>query len=289
MGPLISARQQARGAGLPRRGRRSRSPGDTRRGRLLGAAERGRHRRPVGARIWREEVFGPVVAVMPFDDEAHAVALANDSEYGLSGSIFTRDLGRGLRVARAVESGNLSVNSHSAVRYWTPFGGYKQSGLGRELGPDAPARVHRGEERLHRPLTRSRTAIGTARAPQPPKDTHHGRTPPGQGRRHHRGLLRDRAGDRPALRRGGREGRHRRHRRASAATSSSASSAGRRGDVRDGRRDQQGRGRRAVPDRQGHLRLGRHRLQQRRASRRRRTTRSSTPTSRPGAGCRRST
>jgi acyl-CoA reductase-like NAD-dependent aldehyde dehydrogenase len=90
-------------------------------------------------RIWREEVFGPVVAVMPFDDEAHAVELANDTEYGLSGSIFTRDLGRGLRVARAVEAGNLSVNSHSSVRYWTPFGGYKQSGLGRELGPDAPA------------------------------------------------------------------------------------------------------------------------------------------------------
>ncbi len=90
------------------------------------------------ARIWREEVFGPVVAVMPFDDEAHAVELANDTEYGLSGSIYTRDLGRGLRVARGVEAGNLSVNSHSSVRYWTPFGGYKQSGLGRELGPDAP-------------------------------------------------------------------------------------------------------------------------------------------------------
>ncbi|WP_395657954.1 aldehyde dehydrogenase family protein [Nocardioides sp.] len=89
-------------------------------------------------RIWREEVFGPVVAVMPFDDEADAVAKANDTEYGLSGSIFTSDLGRGLRVARAVEAGNLSVNSHSSVRYWTPFGGYKQSGLGRELGPDAP-------------------------------------------------------------------------------------------------------------------------------------------------------
>ena len=66
------------------------------------------------------------------------VALANDTEYGLSGSIFTDDLGRALRVARGVESGNLSVNSHSSVRYWTPFGGYKQSGLGRELGPDAP-------------------------------------------------------------------------------------------------------------------------------------------------------
>jgi acyl-CoA reductase-like NAD-dependent aldehyde dehydrogenase len=89
-------------------------------------------------RIWREEVFGPVVSVMAFDDEADAVARANDSEYGLSGSIYTNDLARGLRVARAVEGGNLSVNSHASVRYWTPFGGYKQSGLGRELGPDAP-------------------------------------------------------------------------------------------------------------------------------------------------------
>lgn len=88
--------------------------------------------------VWREEVFGPVVAVLPFDDEDEAVAMANDTEYGLSGSIYTRDVGRALRVARGVESGNLSVNSHAAVRYWTPFGGFKQSGLGRELGPDAP-------------------------------------------------------------------------------------------------------------------------------------------------------
>jgi acyl-CoA reductase-like NAD-dependent aldehyde dehydrogenase len=88
--------------------------------------------------IWREEVFGPVAAVMPFEDEADAVAKANDTEYGLSGSIFTGDVGRALRVARGVQAGNLSVNSNSAVRYWTPFGGYKQSGLGRELGPDAP-------------------------------------------------------------------------------------------------------------------------------------------------------
>jgi acyl-CoA reductase-like NAD-dependent aldehyde dehydrogenase len=89
-------------------------------------------------RIWREEVFGPVVAVMPFDDEADAVARANDTDYGLAGSIFTADVARALRVARGVQAGNLSVNSNSAVRYWTPFGGYKQSGLGRELGPDAP-------------------------------------------------------------------------------------------------------------------------------------------------------
>jgi acyl-CoA reductase-like NAD-dependent aldehyde dehydrogenase len=85
-----------------------------------------------------EEIFGPVVTVLPFDDEADAISLANATEYGLSGSIWTRDVGRALRVSRAVEAGNLSVNSHSSVRYSTPFGGFKQSGLGRELGPDAP-------------------------------------------------------------------------------------------------------------------------------------------------------
>jgi acyl-CoA reductase-like NAD-dependent aldehyde dehydrogenase len=90
-------------------------------------------------RHWREEVFGPVVSVLAFEDEADAVRLANDTAYGLSGSIWTRDLGRAIRVSRGVESGNLSVNSHSSVRFWTPFGGMKQSGLGRELGPDALA------------------------------------------------------------------------------------------------------------------------------------------------------
>jgi betaine-aldehyde dehydrogenase len=89
-------------------------------------------------RTVREEIFGPVVTVLPFDDEADAISLANDSPYGLSGSIWTDNLSRALRVSRAVESGNLSVNSHSSVRYNTPFGGFKQSGLGRELGPDAP-------------------------------------------------------------------------------------------------------------------------------------------------------
>ena len=96
-------------------------------------------------RCMTEEIFGPVVSVYRFKDEAEALEIAISSEYGLSGSIWTRDLGRGIRVSRALESGNLSVNSHSSVRYNTPFGGFKQSGLGRELGPDAP--LHFTEEK----------------------------------------------------------------------------------------------------------------------------------------------
>ena len=84
--------------------------------------------------VAREEVFGPVAAVIPFTDEEDAVRIANDTPYGLSGSIWTRDIGRALRVARAFETGNISINSGSSVHLEAPFGGVKQSGIGRELG-----------------------------------------------------------------------------------------------------------------------------------------------------------
>ncbi len=136
MGPLISAAHRERVAGY------------------VGANVAFRGTAPAGSGYWfpptvltpgdpadrvlHEEIFGPVVAVVPFDDEADAIRIANDSAFGLSGSIWTRDVGKAIRVSRAIESGNLSVNSNSSVRYWTPFGGFKSSGLGRELGPDAP-------------------------------------------------------------------------------------------------------------------------------------------------------
>jgi acyl-CoA reductase-like NAD-dependent aldehyde dehydrogenase len=137
MGPLISAGQRDRvaafvpdGAPVAIRGSAPDGPGFWFPPTVLAPVE------PTSA-AWREEIFGPVVAVVPFDDEDEAIRLANDTEYGLSGSIWTENLGRAFRVARDVEAGTLSVNSNSSVRYWTPFGGMKQSGLGRELGPDA--------------------------------------------------------------------------------------------------------------------------------------------------------
>jgi acyl-CoA reductase-like NAD-dependent aldehyde dehydrogenase len=137
MGPLISAEHRARvaayvpaGAPVAVRGSAPDGPGYWFPPTVLAPVSR-------EDPAFTEEVFGPVVTVVPVAGEAEAVALANDTPYGLSGSIWTRDVGRAIRVARAVETGNLSVNSHASVRYWTPFGGFKRSGLGRELGPDA--------------------------------------------------------------------------------------------------------------------------------------------------------
>ena len=102
-------------------------------------------------RIAREEIFGPVVSIIPFDSEEEALRIANATPYGLSGSIWSRDIGKALRAAKGLQAGVISVNSNSSVHTEAPFGGYKMSGIGRELGHVGARPLHGDEERLHRP------------------------------------------------------------------------------------------------------------------------------------------
>jgi betaine-aldehyde dehydrogenase len=142
MGPLVSADHRDRVAAFldpPEPGMRVAGRGGTPDGPGWWFAPTVLAPTDTALRVWREEIFGPVVSVTAFDDEAHAVALANDTPYGLSGSVWTRDGARALRMAGAIQAGVLSVNSNTSVRVSTPFGGTKQSGFGRELGLEALA------------------------------------------------------------------------------------------------------------------------------------------------------
>ncbi len=137
MGPLISASQRATVASfvpddapVAFRGSAPSGPGFWFAPTVLFPVDR-------DSRAVSEEIFGPVAVVIPFEDEAEAIAIANDTIYGLSGSIWTSNGARALRVARAMETGVVSINTNTSVRVATPFGGFKQSGVGRELGPHA--------------------------------------------------------------------------------------------------------------------------------------------------------
>jgi betaine-aldehyde dehydrogenase len=144
IGPLISMKQRERVQAYVEVGQREGA-------RLLsggsapgGALARGSYLEPTvfdradnGMRIAQEEIFGPVLTIIPFDDEDEVLRLVNDTPYGLSGSIWTRDIGRALRVARGVKTGVLGINSSRSVHQEAPFGGYKRSGIGRELGMHA--------------------------------------------------------------------------------------------------------------------------------------------------------
>jgi acyl-CoA reductase-like NAD-dependent aldehyde dehydrogenase len=137
MGPLISARQRDRVQSYLDDGDSVAIRGSAPEGAGFWCAPAVLSPVSPDARAAREEIFGPVAVVIPFDDESDAVAMANDTVYGLSGSVWSRDGGRALRVARALDAGVLSINSNTSVRVATPFGGFKQSGYGRELGPHA--------------------------------------------------------------------------------------------------------------------------------------------------------